>query len=87
MNWSQEEKTNIPPRYGCEILLEDTSIEIAKNPTIPPMKSIRIGSIIDDMFLVVELTSSSKNSANFCKTPAVSPVSSPTSTIWMTTNG
>jgi hypothetical protein len=35
MNWSQEEKNNIPPKYGCEILLEDTTLENVKNPSYP----------------------------------------------------
>jgi len=35
MNWSQEEKNSIPPRYGCEILLEDTTFENVKNPSYP----------------------------------------------------
>lgn len=35
MNWSQEEKNNIAPRYGCEILLDDTTLENVKNPSYP----------------------------------------------------
>ena len=35
LEWTPEEKTNIPPRYGCQILLQDTTIEQAKDPSFP----------------------------------------------------
>jgi len=35
LEWTPEEKVNIPPRYGCQILLENTTIEVAKDPSFP----------------------------------------------------
>lgn len=35
MGWTSEEKNNIPPEYGCEIILENTSVDAAKNPSFP----------------------------------------------------
>jgi len=35
LEWTQEEKTTLPPRYGCQILLENTTIERAKDPSFP----------------------------------------------------
>jgi hypothetical protein len=35
VKWSEEEKQLLPPRYGCEILLEDTTMENAKDTSYP----------------------------------------------------
>jgi hypothetical protein len=35
MEWTPEEKQNLPPRYGCQILLEKTTIEQAKDSSFP----------------------------------------------------
>ncbi len=35
VEWTAEEKKDIPPLYGCEILLENTSIEATKDPSFP----------------------------------------------------
>jgi len=35
LEWTQEEKNTLPPRYGCQILLEDTTIEQAKDSSFP----------------------------------------------------
>ena len=35
LEWTPEEKTNLPPRYGCQILLQDTTIEQAKDSSFP----------------------------------------------------
>jgi hypothetical protein len=34
-SWSSEEKTNLPPKYGCTILLERASMEQLKDPSWP----------------------------------------------------
>ena len=33
--WSQEEKKEIPSRYGCEILFESTTLAQVKDPSLP----------------------------------------------------
>jgi hypothetical protein len=33
--WSTEERKTIPPLYGCEILLENTSLENANSTSFP----------------------------------------------------
>ena len=35
VEWTPEEKNTIPPRYGCQILLENTTVEAAKDPSFP----------------------------------------------------
>lgn len=35
VEWTPEEKQSLPPRYGCQILLENTTIEEAKDPSFP----------------------------------------------------
>jgi hypothetical protein len=35
LEWTQEEKTTLPPRYGCQILLENTTVEQAKDSSFP----------------------------------------------------
>jgi hypothetical protein len=35
MEWTPEEKLSLPPRYGCQILLEKTTVEQAKDPSFP----------------------------------------------------
>jgi hypothetical protein len=35
LEWTQEEKNTLPPRYGCQILLENTTLELAKDPSFP----------------------------------------------------
>ena len=35
LEWTPEEKTNLPPRYGCQILFQDTTIEQAKDSSFP----------------------------------------------------
>lgn len=35
MNWTEDEKTNIPLKYGCEILLENATMEKLKDPSYP----------------------------------------------------
>lgn len=35
MGWSLEEKNNIPPKYGCQILLENTTVDAAKDASFP----------------------------------------------------
>ena len=35
VKWSEEEKQSIPPKYGCEILLENTTLETIKDPSFP----------------------------------------------------
>jgi len=35
LEWTSEEKANIPPRYGCQILLENTTVEAAKDSSFP----------------------------------------------------
>lgn len=35
LEWTPEEKTNLPPRYGCQILLQNTTLEIAKDSSFP----------------------------------------------------
>lgn len=35
VEWTTEEKKDIPPRYGCEILLEKASIQQIKDPSFP----------------------------------------------------
>lgn len=35
MEWTPEEKKSLPPLYGCEIVLENTTIEQAKDPSFP----------------------------------------------------
>lgn len=33
--WTAEEKKNIPPKYGCELLHTDATDAIIKNPSLP----------------------------------------------------
>jgi hypothetical protein len=35
MEWTAEEKANIPPRYSCEILIENASMSQAKDSSLP----------------------------------------------------
>tara|TARA_B100001094_G_scaffold222835_1_gene216895 strand:+ start:4546 stop:4881 length:336 start_codon:yes stop_codon:yes gene_type:complete len=35
MPWSEEEKLNFPPQYGCQILLSDTTDAKVNDPTFP----------------------------------------------------
>jgi hypothetical protein len=35
MNWTPEEKKEIPPQYGCELLFERTTLQQVKNPSLP----------------------------------------------------
>lgn len=35
LEWTQEEKNIIPLRYGCQIILENTTIEQAKDKSFP----------------------------------------------------
>ena len=35
VEWSAEEKKDIPPLYGCEILLENTNLGAVKDPSFP----------------------------------------------------
>lgn len=35
LEWTPEEKNNVPPRYGCQILLQNTTLEIAKDSSFP----------------------------------------------------
>jgi hypothetical protein len=35
VEWTAEEKKDIPPLYGCEILLENTTIQTVKDPSFP----------------------------------------------------
>ena len=35
MEWTPEEKKDIPPKYGCEILLENATNETIKDPSFP----------------------------------------------------
>lgn len=35
VEWTKEEKDNLPPRYGCQILLENATPEQAQDPTFP----------------------------------------------------
>lgn len=35
MEWSQDEKKNLPPRYGCELLFERTTLQQVKDPSLP----------------------------------------------------
>lgn len=35
MEWTPEEKKDIPPRYGCEILVENASSQQVKDPSFP----------------------------------------------------
>ena len=35
MEWTPEEKQNLPPKYGCQLLVENITIEQAKDPSFP----------------------------------------------------
>ena len=35
LEWTPEEKNNVPPRYGCQILLQNTTLEVAKDSSFP----------------------------------------------------
>lgn len=35
MEWTKEEKDSLPPKYGCQILIENASIEQIKDPSWP----------------------------------------------------
>jgi hypothetical protein len=35
VEWTQEEKKNLPPRYGCELLFERTTLQQIKDPSLP----------------------------------------------------
>jgi len=35
MPWSEEEKLSLPPQYGCQILLSDTSMAKLQDPSFP----------------------------------------------------
>jgi hypothetical protein len=35
VEWTPEEKKDIPPRYGCEILIENGTVSQIKDPSFP----------------------------------------------------
>ena len=35
LEWTPEEKNNVPTRYGCQILLQNTTLEVAKDSSFP----------------------------------------------------
>lgn len=35
VEWTPEEKTNLPPKYGCQILIENASIQEQKDSSFP----------------------------------------------------
>jgi hypothetical protein len=35
VEWTPEERKDIPPRYGCEILFERTTLAQVKDPSLP----------------------------------------------------
>ena len=35
VEWTPEEKTNLPPRYGCQILVEDASFQEQRDSSFP----------------------------------------------------
>ena len=35
MTWNPEEKNSIPPRYGCQIIYSNTTLEQIKDPSLP----------------------------------------------------
>jgi hypothetical protein len=34
-HWTSEEKKNIPPQYGCELLFDRTTLDQVKDPSLP----------------------------------------------------
>lgn len=34
-NWSDEEKKLLPPKYGCELIFDNTTLETAKDKSLP----------------------------------------------------
>ena len=35
VEWTSEEKKSLPPRYGCELLFEKTTLQQIKDPSLP----------------------------------------------------
>lgn len=35
VEWTSEEKVNLPPKYGCNILVENASVQQQKDPSFP----------------------------------------------------
>jgi hypothetical protein len=35
VEWTSEEKQNLPPKYGCQLLVENITLEQAKDPSFP----------------------------------------------------
>jgi hypothetical protein len=33
--WSDEEKKHLPPKYGCELIFDNTTLEAAKDKSLP----------------------------------------------------
>lgn len=55
VEWTAEEKTKLPPRYGCEILVENASIDQQKDTSFP-----------NDAYLVY-YTINDKNCVDICR--------------------
>ena len=35
VEWTPEEKQSLPPRYGCQLLIENATLEQVKDPSFP----------------------------------------------------
>lgn len=51
MNWTPEEKKEIPPQYGCELLFERTTLQQVKNPSLPNDAYIVIYRVDDETYM------------------------------------
>ena len=55
MEWTQEEKTNLPPKYGCELIYHDASEAQIKDTSLP-----------NDAYIVV-YTTNGKTYTDMCR--------------------
>ena len=55
VEWTPEEKTSLPPKYGCQILVEKASLEQQKDTSFP-----------SDAYLVF-YTANGKNYIDLCR--------------------
>lgn len=49
--WTTEERKNIPPRYGCSILIQNAGIEQLKDPSWP-LDAYIVEYVINDEFIM-----------------------------------
>lgn len=63
MEWTPEEKQNLPPLYGCHILLENATLEQVKDPSFPNDAYLVFYTVNDNNY--IDLCRSGKKASIF----------------------